>query len=272
MKKDYVVIRSDEGPETNEIDFVERFWTGRWDEQRQVPQEDSVAQREEYKIIYPFLRHLPSRSRILDAGCGMGEWTVFLRNQGFDAVGLDVSERTISRLRNLLPGHQFVHGDLRKTGFPEESFDACISWGVFEHFENGLGDCVNEVCRLLKSGGWLFVSVPYQNWRHILRDSLPLHWCDHTYDKKHSYVQPQRFYQWRLTRSELQRELELRRFRVVEIRPIHKIAGVGRWLEWDFRVFKSGSLAFKVTQHLFSYLMPASFVSHMILAVAQKKM
>lgn len=94
-----------------------------------------------------------------------------------------------------------------------------------------MGDCIHEVHRILKPGGWLFVSVPYYNWRHILRDLLSLSRWDHTYDKRCGYTQPQRFYQWRLTRSELQRELELRGFQVREIRPIHKIEGVERFLD-----------------------------------------
>jgi SAM-dependent methyltransferase len=269
MRKDYVPI-SFNGSAEEEIHFVERFWTERWDAHSRLLRVEGVAQREEYKMMLPFLSSLPTGSRILDAGCGMGEWTVFLTNRGFDVVGLDISQHTISRLRELLPDYQFVQGDIRKTEFTQESFDACFSYGVFEHFENGLGDCINEVHRVLKPGGWLFVSVPFQNWRHILWGVLPLHWWDHTYDRDLGYTQPQRFYQWRLTRSELQRELELRRFCVVQVRPIHKIAGVGRWLEWDFRIFKGGSLAFKLAQHFFSYLMPASFVSHMIMAVARK--
>lgn len=270
MKKDYIAISPDETTSAGEIDFVERFWTEQWDAHSRLPRVEGVAQREEYKMMRPFLSSLPSGSRILDAGCGMGEWTVFLTDQGFDVVGLDVSGRTISRLRSLLPTYHFVHGDIRRMDFAEESFDACFSWGVFEHFENGMGDCINEVHRVLKPGGWLFVSVPFQNWRHILRDALPLHWWDHTYNKRHGYTQPQRFYQWRLTRSELHRELELRGFRVKRVKPINKAGGVGRWLQWDFRIFKSGTLTFKLAQHLFSYLMPASYISHMIMGIAKK--
>ena len=149
MRKDYAPISSN-GTVEEEIHFVERFWTERWEAHSRLPRVEGVAQREEYKMMLPFLSSLPTGSRILDAGCGMGEWTVFLTNQGFEVVGLDVSERTISRLRGLLPTYHFVHGDIRRMDFATGSFDACFSWGVFEHFENGLGDCINEVHRILK--------------------------------------------------------------------------------------------------------------------------
>ncbi len=268
MRKDYIAISIHE-ERLNGIDFVEKFWTERWDSFDRKIKTESITKREEYRIIKPFLKNIPVRGRILDAGCGMGEWTVFLADQGYDAVGLDISEKTILRLKELLPDYQFIHGDIRKTFFENDSFDACISWGVFEHYENGMGDCLKEVNRILKPNGWLFMSVPYQNWRHILRDALEFHNRSNRY-KKNSYIQPHRFYQWRFTKGEIYQELELRGFRVKWINPIHKPEGVGRFLDWDFRIFKSGTFGYKLTHHLFSYLLPAFFISHMIMAVAQK--
>ncbi len=255
----------------DESAFVEEFWSRRWDAVAHVPRLDGVGRSEEYRIMSRFLQQLPRGSRILDGGCGMGAWTVFLTNQGFDVVGMDLSERTVVRLKELLPGYTFVRGDVRRTGFEDESFDAYFSWGTFEHFECGLGECVREAHRILKPGGLLFVSVPHQNWRHIIRDSRPLSKWDPAYNPRDGYVAPQRFYQWRFTRPELHRELELGGFRVLEIRPIGKLQGVYRWLQWDFRLFNEGTKVFTLAQVIFSLFMPAAFISHMILAVAEKR-
>ena len=219
----------------------------------------------------PFLAQLPQGSRILDAGCGLGAWTVFFGQQGFDAVGLDLSAEIIEMLKVRFPACQFVRGDIRHTGFEAESFAACFSWGAFEHFESGLGDCLAEVHRLIRPRGWLFLTVPFHNWRHILRDTRRLERWDEDFDPEVGYRQAHRFYQWRLTRPELQRELELHGFRTELVVPIDKLTGVGRWLQWDFRVFRPGTPAFFAARRAFAMLMPASYVSHMILAVGQRR-
>ena len=43
-------------------------------------------------------RSIASRpgGRVLDCGCGMGEWTVQLAEEGIDVVGIDIAARRIS--------------------------------------------------------------------------------------------------------------------------------------------------------------------------------
>ena len=270
MRKDYIAVAS-ETAATDEADFVEQYWTRVWKDHGRAPELSALARRDEYKIMRPVLAALPGGSRILDAGCGLGEWTVFFAQQGFDVVGLDLSVEVVDRLNVRFPGHQFIRGDIRRTEFASESFDACFSWGAFEHFENGLGECLAEAHRIVRPGGWLFISVPFQNWRHILRDSCPLEHWDPGFDAKAGYAQAHRFYQWRLTRRELQRELELHGFRVASVTPVSKLGGVGRWLQWDFRIVRPNSRAYFLLRRAFAAVMPASYVSHMILAAGQRR-
>lgn len=270
MKKDYIVI----SPEQAEIDehvFAEDLWTHRFANETLLPQRGkAVPQQQEYRIIQPFLAQLPSGSRILDGGCGEGEWVTFLTSQGFAAIGLDIREQTITQLKKSFPNCQFVCGDIRHTDFESNSFDAYFSWGTFEHFENGLEDCIGEAWRVLKPGGLLFVSVPFQNWWHILRDRKSLHKVDPTYDPQRGYQQPHRFYQWRLTRPELQRELELRGFRVLLVRPAPKWGGVSKWLRLNIPWLKQGSRLFALLRRAMAAVLPEAYISHSILAAAQK--
>lgn len=136
MKKDYVVVSGQQAV-TDESAFVQDFWTKWRDNHANLPN-TNVAAKEGYLIMRSFLRTLPPGSRILDGGCGMGAWTVFLSNQGFDVVGLDISQRTIACLKESLPNYHFVCGDIRHTDLADASFDAYFSWGTFEHFEKGL--------------------------------------------------------------------------------------------------------------------------------------
>jgi SAM-dependent methyltransferase len=270
MKKDYTpIVEATAG--ADETKFVERYWAEVWKNHTQTPDLSALSRRDEYRIIRPYLAKLPSRGRILDGGCGLGEWTVFLAQQGFEVIGLDLIPEVVAELTDRFPTHQFVCGDIRRTGFESESFDACFSWGAFEHFENGNGDCLDQARRILRPGGWLFISVPFQNWRHLLRDTRSLASWDPGFTNNAGYSQPHRFYQWRFTRPELQRELELHGFRTACVTPIHKLSGVGRWLQWDFPLFRKDTRAYFLARRAFAAVMPAAYVSHMILAIAERR-
>lgn len=267
MRKDYATVPA--GVETqSEAAFVERYWSGEWTDRH--PDPESVAKREEFRILKPYLERLPAGSRILDGGCGLGDWTVFLSRMGFDVVGLDLSTSTIDRLRELYPAQTFMRADIRTTGFASDSFALYFSWGAFEHFESGIGDCVAEAHRLLRPDGLLFVSVPHQNWRHVFRDSRPLYKWDETYDRRNGYRGRQRFYQWRFTRSEFQRELELRGFKVVRVVPISKDTGAGRCVQHAMPFLSRSGTVFAAARKGLAAVLPAGYISHMLLAVARK--
>ena len=86
MRKDYIPV-VEATATANETDFVERHWADIWKDQVQPPDLSALARRDEYRIVRPYLAKISKGSRILDGGCGLGEWTVFLGLQGFDVVG-----------------------------------------------------------------------------------------------------------------------------------------------------------------------------------------
>jgi SAM-dependent methyltransferase len=219
----------------------------------------------------PFVRRLPPGSRILDGGCGIGEWTVFLAQQGFEVTGIDLSTATVERLRQWFPAHDFRHADLRQTGFPDASFDAYFSWGTFEHFECGLGECLAEARRIVRPGGWLFISVPFYNWRLRMGDAGALERWDAQYVRGAGYARPLRFYQWRLTQPELRREMEMHGFRVHRIAPISKLTGAGRVLHRHLPALKKGTLPYRLARRALATAAPAAYLAHMILGVAERR-
>lgn len=269
MKKDYAPV-SKEYAEREETRYIADSWGERWESFRELPSVKAVGRREEFLLMRPYLGRMPKGGHVLDGGCGLGEWTVFVSELGYDVTGIDISERTIRRLEEALPGRRFLCGDIRDTGFANASFDAYFTWGTFEHFELGMEACVREAHRILKPGGLLFASVPFQNWRHLLRDQGPLHSWDETYDRKAGYTSPQRFYQWRFTRAEFQRELELRGFHVLELRPIGKRHGVNRWLQHEAAWVGRIPLLAAATRRILTPLLPAGYIAHMLWAVARR--
>lgn len=268
MRKDYALV-TDADATADEGTYVREYWTRKWVDRAFRPDAADIGRDEVYRIVRPFLDRLPRGSRVLDGGCGTGAWPVYLTARGLSVVGLDISDQTVARLRQLLPGHEWAVGDVRETGFPEASFDGYYSWGTFEHFESGMGQCLDEAYRILRPGGLLCLSVPFDNWRHAIRAARSLRHLDRDFDPRSGYRAPHRFYQWRFTGAELARELELRGFRVSLVRPVAKIEGIVRMLRHDFGI-KSEGWVFKVLWRVLAKIVPSAYASHMVVAVARR--
>lgn len=248
----------------SEIAAIEAQWTRIWEAQG-GPQgrAERIRRREEFKIMWPLVRQLPKGSRLLDGGCGLGDWVLWLTRAGYPTLGLDVSKVTIGKLKEKFPDMEFAVGDIRATGLPDASFDAYFSWGTFEHFEEGFGPVVREAFRILKPGGLLFVSTPFDNLRHAFHRTLRERY------RLQPQTKPTRFYQWRLTRSELAGILSRHGFAVTDVKMIHRRQGLQRLLQHTLGL-DPAALPTKGLAFALSPFFPKVFVAHMILAVAYK--
>ena len=261
MRKDYTAAGDSAEAE---IDFVARYWTNVWKQHGDPSKRlKRILRGPEFRIMKPYLASLPGDAGILDGGCGLGEWTVALGRKGYKMLGIDVSAETIAKLQEVFPDISFAVADIRDTKLPSENFDAYISWGVFEHFEEGMQRCVREAYRLLRPGGLLFITVPFDNLRHAVASALA------NGREATSKDSAQRFYQWRFTRAELARELSIGGFEVLELRLLHKRQGVLRFLSRTFHL-RYDRFLIKATSAVLAPFVPAVAIAHMVIAVARK--
>ncbi|HZT24491.1 MAG TPA: class I SAM-dependent methyltransferase [Pseudolabrys sp.] len=262
MRRDERPYDTSEGDD--EIAAIESQWTRIW-EQAGGPKgrADRVPRKAEFKIMWPYLQKLPKGSRVLDGGCGLGDWVVWLTRAGYPTVGLDVSRLTISKLQSMFPEMEFAVGDIRATGFAGGSFDAYFSWGTFEHFEEGFDGVVGEAFRVLKPGGLLFTSMPFVNLRHALRDILLEPW------RLPPQSERRRFYQWRLTRAELAGILSRHGFAVEDVKIIGKRQGLQRFIQHAIGLSPTSTFVRGLALVLAPFV-PKVVIGHMILAIARK--
>ncbi len=135
----------------------DQMWSSRTLTQELVACEIETAPRTS------FLTFIPKNGKILDAGCGFGKWVLYLTRRGYNIIGLDNNELVIKRLKNYDNSLQVEFGDIQKLRYPDDHFDAYISMGVVEHFEEGPLSVLKEAYRVLKPGGLIFVSTPMVN-------------------------------------------------------------------------------------------------------------
>jgi SAM-dependent methyltransferase len=100
--------------------------------------------------MHELLRALPPGTVVLDIGCGRGSFE--LTGGSVTVVGTDLERRPQNR-------SIFVQADAAELPFADRSFDLIISNHSLEHFTD-LAGALNEIGRVVKTGGCLFLAVP----------------------------------------------------------------------------------------------------------------
>jgi len=100
---------------------------------------------------------------LLEGGCGDGRYVRYFTDLGVKTIGVDFAQTTVQMINEYLPNLDVRVGDIRHFEFPDGHFDAYYSGGVIEHFEDGVDPQLSEANRVLKEGGYFFVTVPHMN-------------------------------------------------------------------------------------------------------------
>ena len=168
------------------IDDVRDFWdtnplfTGESDfepgtheffeQHRSVYREDCFAGEVDSAIF-----SIPTSSRVLDLGCGIGFWLIEFWERGFhDLTGADLSPRSLEMARRRCAAYEakptLQVENAENLTFSDAAFDHVNCQGVIHHTPN-TEKAVSEIARVLSPGGTASLSVYYRN---VLLRSWPL--------------------------------------------------------------------------------------------------
>ena len=112
---------------------------------------------------------VPPAGRVLDLGCGDGRHTVPLARLGFDLHACDPAEEAVARARTRLTDvlgsgeakRRVIRAHPNALGYPDAFFDWVVAYRLGEAAaaREALLDVLQETRRVLKPGGWLYLTA-----------------------------------------------------------------------------------------------------------------
>lgn len=110
-------------------------------------------------FLAPLLVHLPPGSAVLDIGCGSGRDLLWLKERGFNPVGLERAEN-LAALARTHSGCPVLEGDFQTYDFSRHHVDAVVSIGSLVHLPSE--KCCTVLASLLSclaSGGLILLTM-----------------------------------------------------------------------------------------------------------------
>ena len=97
--------------------------------------------------------------RVLDAGCGPGHWTEFIRTLGKDVEGVDMVPEFIAEAKFTFPDAPFRVGELTGLEIPNASLAGLLSWYSIIHTPpTDVPAVLDEFARCIAPGGSLLLA------------------------------------------------------------------------------------------------------------------
>src|SRR5216684_2051919 len=105
-------------------------------------------------------KRIQSGWKILEIGCSAGYYSQRLVARGARVFGIDVNTPLIAEAGRTCPQASFCSADASHLPFAPHSFDAVVMLEVIEHVGEET-PALDEIRRVLKPGGLLFLSTPH---------------------------------------------------------------------------------------------------------------
>jgi 2-polyprenyl-3-methyl-5-hydroxy-6-metoxy-1,4-benzoquinol methylase len=137
-----------------------------WDEQfsKEIKENKFRKEFERFKRTADIIQ---DGSLVLDLGCGKGEFLEYLHDKkpACRINGVDFSKIATDFAKNRMPYGNFYPINVESVGFYSSflsKFDYAVSFETLEHLDRP-ELLVSESYKVLKDGGWLIISTPFEN-------------------------------------------------------------------------------------------------------------
>jgi ubiquinone/menaquinone biosynthesis C-methylase UbiE len=115
-----------------------------------------------YVFCEEILRHNCRNKRVLDYGCGMGRYSIFMAKNGGEVTGIDISDVSIEVAKEKATREgvdkqtRFLVMNCEALEFDDDSFDIVFNSGTLAYLD--LQKALTEIVRVLKPGG-IFLGI-----------------------------------------------------------------------------------------------------------------
>lgn len=126
-----------------------------------------------HKKVISFLKN--KKGKVLDIGCGTGNFLAHAKEQGWDPYGIDFDRDAIATSKNVFHLKNTFVSDLPHyvNSTTENTFDLVTFFDVFEHIDNH-NEFISLIKGILKDKGHIAMSMPYRKGaRWLLPHDLP---------------------------------------------------------------------------------------------------
>lgn len=139
-------------PKKNELEkyYSESYYKSSWLE--------TLHSRFVIKLKSREIAKIKSGGRILDLGCGRGDFLLEMKKLGWNTFGVDTSEVACALAKARVKENVYNH-ELKNCNFPDNFFDVITTWHVLEHISNP-NQILQEINRILKNDGLIILEVP----------------------------------------------------------------------------------------------------------------
>lgn len=156
------------------IDYKERV-TRRL--QEEVNTESNISK---LQALFPFFCYPVNYQKILVLGGGTGGEFITFSQRGYDAYTIEPNEEAAQIIKMKCAYYGFDENKIstamaERLPYADNFFDMVWSWTVLEHVKD-IERSIKELCRVLKPGGWAFLSMPdmRQFWEGHYKLTLPM--------------------------------------------------------------------------------------------------
>lgn len=244
------------------------FWDKHWDT---ADFRNSILSGKNDNFVSKFTKKFISphmSKKILEGGCGKGQFVYSLKTSGYDAYGVDYAKKTVERINEIMPDLKVSYGNVENLDFPNDYFDGYWSLGVIEHFFDGYAKIAAEMTRVINKKGFLFLTFPNMSPLRKLKAKSGKYarFEEESFDASN-------FYQFALNHNDVIHEFEGLGFKLVCKKPFDGIKGLKdevKFLENKLqKIYNGKSMFSKVLSAIISKIF-APFAGHSILLIFKK--